>query len=432
MTDEQPHSKNERAWALLFEKYNILPRLAAAPYVEISATEINTVREARLMTKFDHSCQLPSLFQKYKLAILPLSRGSYALGRFVIFHTFEKIIDPTATKRVAYPVFLESLTYNTITSEAAAIHVAYAAGILADFTHEPELHPTISGRMGTEVFDFKIEQSNHSLQALHVENAQIEIDGGYESARALYLIEAKNHFADDFIVRQLYYPYRLWSERIKKPVRLIYLIYSDGSYWLYEYRFTEPLYYHSIECVRKRKYTLDDTLLSERDLEHLLQSTPIVAEDDALPFPQADSFERLINLCEILIQRGRLSKEAIAENYGFTYRQANYYVAAGKYLGWLAEQELEGEKNVILSSIGVECFQLPLALRRRRILATLLSHRLFREVLLLYLDQSVLLPIRPAVQKLLKKAMPTLSATTIDRRAYTLIAWVQWILDKIV
>lgn len=432
MTDEQPHSKNERAWALLFEKYNILPRLAVAPYVEISATEINTVREARLMTKFDHSCQLPSLFQKYKLAILPLSRGSYALGRFVIFHTFEKIIDPTATKRVAYPVFLESLTYNTITSEAAAIHVAYAAGILADFTHEPELHPTISGRMGTEVFDFKIEQSNHSLQALHVENAQIEIDGGYESARALYLIEAKNHFADDFIVRQLYYPYRLWSERIKKPVRLIYLIYSDGSYWLYEYRFTEPLYYHSIECVRKRKYTLDDTLLSERDLEHLLQSTPIVAEDDALPFPQADSFERLINLCEILIQRGRLSKEAIAENYGFTYRQANYYVAAGKYLGWLAEQELEGEKNVILSSIGVECFQLPLALRRRRILATLLSHRLFREVLLLYLGQSVLLPIRPAVQKLLKKAMPTLSATTIDRRAYTLIAWVQWILDKIV
>lgn len=432
MTDEQPHSKNERAWALLFEKYNILPRLAVAPYVEISATEINTVREARLMTKFDHSCQLPSLFQKYKLTILPLSRGSYALGRFVIFHTFEKIIDPTATKRVAFPVFLESLTYNTITSEAAAIHVAYAAGILADFTHEPELHPTISGRMGTEVFDFKIEQSNHSLQALHVENAQIEIDGGYESARALYLIEAKNHFADDFIVRQLYYPYRLWSERIKKPVRLIYLIYSDGSYWLYEYRFTEPLYYHSIECVRKRKYTLDDTLLSERDLEHLLQSTPIVAEDDALPFPQADSFERLINLCEILIQRGRLSKEAIAENYGFTYRQANYYVAAGKYLGWLAEQELEGEKNVILSSIGVECFQLPLALRRRRILATLLSHRLFREVLLLYLGQSVLLPIRPAVQKLLKKAMPTLSATTIDRRAYTLIAWVQWILDKIV
>lgn len=432
MADEQPLSKNERAWALLFEKYNILPRLASAPYVEIAASEINTVREARLMTKFDHSYQLPPLFQKYKLAILPLSRGSYALGRFATFHAFEKILDPTATKRVAFPAFLESLTYNTITSESAAIHVAYAAGILADFTHEPELHPTISGRMGTEIFDFQIEQSNHSLQSLHVENAQIEIDGGYESERALYLIEAKNHFADDFIVRQLYYPYRLWSARVKKPVRLIYLIYSDGSYWLYEYRFTEPLYYHSIECVRKRKYTLDDTLLSERDLEHLLQNTPIVSEDEALPFPQADSFERLINLCEILMQRGKLSKEEIAENYGFAYRQANYYVAAGRYLGWFAEQEFEGEKSVVLSSAGVECFQLPLSLRRRRILATLLSHRLFREVLQLYLAQSVLVPIRPAVQKLLRTAMPTLSATTIERRAYTLIAWVQWILDKIV
>ena len=60
MADEQPLSKNEHAWALLFEKYNILPRLASAPYVEIAASEINTVREARLMTKFDHSYQLPN------------------------------------------------------------------------------------------------------------------------------------------------------------------------------------------------------------------------------------------------------------------------------------------------------------------------------------------------------------------------------------
>lgn len=431
MADEPSTTKNERAWNSLFEKYHILSRLATMPYIEIAANEINTVREARLMTKFDHSYQLPPLFQQYKLAILPLSRGLYALGRFSTFHKIEKIIDQTVTKRVAFPSFLESLSYNSITSESAAIQVAYAAGILADFTKENQLHPTISGRMGTGEFDFQIALCNQSLQTLHIANAQVEIDGGYESEGALYLIEAKNHLADDFIVRQLYYPYRLWRERVQKPVRLIYLLYSDGAYWLYEYRFAEPLYYNSIVCVRKQKYVLDDTLLSQRELENLLVNTPIVTEDATLPFPQADSFERLINLCEILSRQEILSKEEIAANYGFTERQASYYVAAGRYLGWLEERELNGEKRIALSHEGNQCFQLSLAARRRRILAAVLSHQLFRDVLLFYLKEAVNIPVLQTVRNLLKQTMPTLSDSTIERRAHTLIAWVQWILGKI-
>ena len=42
---------------------------------------------------------------------------------------------------------------------------------------------------------------------IKVNNSQIEIDGGYEGAESLTIIEAKNNIADDFIVRQLYYPY---------------------------------------------------------------------------------------------------------------------------------------------------------------------------------------------------------------------------------
>lgn len=432
MADEQLPTKNQRAWIRLFEKYHVLQRLASAPYVEITASEINTEREARLMTKFDHSYQLPPLFQQYKLTILPLTRGSYAIGRFNTFHLFEKILDLTAPRRVAFPAFLESLTYNSINSEAAAIHVAHASGILADFTQEQQLHPTVSGRMGTEAFDFQIGTHDQLVQTLHATNVQVEIDAGYESDRALYLLEAKNHFAGDFIVRQLYYPYRLWRERVNKPVRLIYQIYSDGTYWLYEYRFTDPLNYNSITCLRKQKYILDDTLLSLRELGALLHKTAVVPEDSTLPFPQADKFERLINLCEVLETQSVLNKEEIAENYDFTPRQANYYVAAGRYLGWLEECELNGERGVRLSHDGQECFQLSLAARRRRIIEDVLRHQLFRDVLLFYLQESVNVPVRRTVHKLLQKAMPSLSTATIERRGYTLIAWVQWILDKIV
>ena len=431
MSVEVTPTKNERAWNQLFIQNNYLLNLEQTPYIEVTANQINTVREARLMTKFDHSCQLPSLFQKYHLSILPLSRGAYALGRFNLFHPFEQFLPQHQTIRIAFPAYLESLNDHTINSEAVAIHVAYAAKILNDFTNETALYPTISGRMGAGEFDFLITDTNKTMLTLHVENAQIEIDAGYESDKALYLIEAKNHLADDFIVRQLYYPYRLWSERVKKPVRLLYLVYSDGIYYLYEYAFTDPRCYNSIYCVKKQRYVLDDGLLSLTELKRLLTSTPLVLESDREPFPQADSFERLINLCEILLEQEHLSKEDIAENYGFAYRQANYYVAAGRYLGWLEEREFNGQKEIMLSPKARTCFQLPLAARRRRIIASILEHELFRNGLELFFHDATTVPILTAVCTLLQKAMPTLSPVTTKRRAYTLIAWVRWILDKI-
>lgn len=65
-------SKNDIAWEKIFEKYCILDRLANNERVSISSAEVNDFREARLMTKFDHRSQLPELFAKHKLSILPL------------------------------------------------------------------------------------------------------------------------------------------------------------------------------------------------------------------------------------------------------------------------------------------------------------------------------------------------------------------------
>ena len=78
-------SKNDAAWEKLFQTHNIIERVNRDGVYEISAVSINKRREARLMTKFDHHIQLPTLFQKHTFTIQPNSRGIYLIGRFASY-----------------------------------------------------------------------------------------------------------------------------------------------------------------------------------------------------------------------------------------------------------------------------------------------------------------------------------------------------------
>ena len=69
-------TKNDIAWEQLFDKYDILSHIEREIAVEITASQINEFREARLMTKFDHR-EIFQSFSKNHLSILPISRGSY-------------------------------------------------------------------------------------------------------------------------------------------------------------------------------------------------------------------------------------------------------------------------------------------------------------------------------------------------------------------
>ena len=60
-------SKNDIAWNSLFEKFNIINQIEKNGSFEITSEQINDVRQARLMTKFDHKSQLPEIFAKNNL-----------------------------------------------------------------------------------------------------------------------------------------------------------------------------------------------------------------------------------------------------------------------------------------------------------------------------------------------------------------------------
>ena len=49
-----------------FEKHGILEKIEKHGVFEITSSQINKFREARLMTKFDHRKNLPEIFKKHK------------------------------------------------------------------------------------------------------------------------------------------------------------------------------------------------------------------------------------------------------------------------------------------------------------------------------------------------------------------------------
>jgi len=375
-----PNSLNDIKWQEIFDKFRVLDIVSRENSFEITSAQINEFgREARLMTKFDHKSQLPKLFADNHLSILPISRGGYVIGNFETFCGFNT--DHVDISPFKFPTFLESIDHKDITSEAAAINCAFVSNILHDFSEEESLFPTVSGRMGSGAFSFDIN-SPHGLFKVEVKNSQVEIDAGYEGDSSLLLIEAKKDISDDFLVRQLYYPYRIWNGKIHKQVRSVFLTYTNGTFHLREYKFTDVNHYNSLVLVKHKKYVIQESGFNAQILAEMLDSTEIVSEP-RIPFPQADNFERIINLCELLTQKEFLSNEEITEKYEFATRQTNYYASAANYLGLVKTERDPPTKRTewLLTEKGKQIFGLILPERQKEFVKLIVSHSVFRECL---------------------------------------------------
>ncbi|MPM06370.1 hypothetical protein SDC9_52669 [bioreactor metagenome] len=422
-------SRNDSAWEQLFKKHDILKVVSDSGYATISATSINEFREARLMTKIDHKSQLPKPFAANKLSILPTSRGNYIIGAFETFCSFNN--DDVAVTKFEFPAFLESLDYKNISSEATAINCAFVSKILHDFTLEENLWPTVSGRMGSSVFDFEINSASGRFR-IDVGNSQVEIDGGYEGDESLNLIEAKNYISDDFLVRQLYYPYKLWTGKINKRVRPIFLTYSNGVFHLREYEFSDINHYNSLVLLKHKKYAIQDDTFNIETIERIIETTPENPEPH-VPFPQADSFERVINLCELLNQKYSVLKEDITQNYDFEWRQTDYYSNAGKYLG-LIDTDHDDNKQPIcfLTEKGKRLFSLNLSDRQKALAKIIISFAAFKKSLKLYLTKGEM-PSKHEIVEIMKqsKLYNIESDATYHRRASTICGWINWIVGQI-
>lgn len=424
-----PKTKNDIAWEQIFDRYNIINGIANSGYFEISSEQINEFREARLMTKFDHKSNLPQLFEKNKLSILPITRGSYIIAPFEAYHKIEK--SDHQIHKLNFPDYIQSIDYENITSEATAINTAYVSGILADFTSDEGLLPTVSGRMSSNEFDFHIKSTmNNGSILIKVLNSQIEIDGGYEGINSLTIIEAKNSISDDFLIRQLYYPYRLWKKQLHKPVRPVFLIYSNGIFSLYEYSFEELDNYNSLVLVKQKNYTVEPDEITFDDVCQVFSCVGRVSEPYGIPFPQANSFKRVINLCELLYENNLLTRDEITYKYDFDVRQTNYYTDACRYLGLIEKEREDGSVKYFLTEKGRSLFGINIRVRNLKLTEWILEHKPFYLTFKSYLE-SLEMPSRSEIVEIMKVSdlFNVESESTYFRRASTISGWLNWIMD---
>ncbi len=256
-------TKNDVAWEYLFDKHHILDEINSKGIYKISAKAINEKREARLMTKFDHSAQLPKIFQQHKLSIQPDSRSTYVIGRFDSYRKLpkrEELYRKSSVKieAVDLPEHITTLDPKNIRSEATALLCAYNAGIINDLLEQEVIKFTIAGRMSTGKFSYSINDSRQKTSyQINVDNSQCEIDGGFEGDDILAIIEAKNSSVDNFLIRQLFYPYKLWIKKTSKQVIPIFLSYFDNIFSFYIYRFEDDENYNSIKLIKQKRYPLN-------------------------------------------------------------------------------------------------------------------------------------------------------------------------------
>jgi len=429
----EPSITIDDAWEGLFKKFDILNKIDRDGIFFISADKIRaSKKEPRLMAKFDNEESLPIIFKANQLAILPITRGSYAIGRFKAWHKFKRSCSPDPSI-FPLPDYIKSLRTDPVRSEAHAINYAYASGIIQDFMGEKLVIPTVAGRMGSGDFDFKIYNQNPALDSqIKVCRAQIEIDGAYEGEESLIVIEAKNNInIDNFIIRQIYYPYRLWESKIQKPVRPVFMTYSNGIFTFREYKFRDKLHYNSLVLERHAVYSTEPTGIQAEEILSIVKKTAILKKPRAT-FPQADRFERVINLCELLHQQ-EMDREGIAHNYDFVLRQANYYTDAAIYLGLIEKDDRQQTVCYRLTREGKRILGLNHKQRQLAYCKCILSNPVFNVLMQRWLENPHKPPTNEEIVTVMRSSnIPAIrAASTYGRRATTVKCWLDWMMNLI-
>jgi hypothetical protein len=229
------------------------------------------------------------------------------------------------------------------------------------------------------------------------------------------------------MTRQLYYPLRTLQTKTAKNVNTLYLVYSNGIFYIYEYIFEDMLSYNSIVINKHSRYSVEDTLIEISEIEQVLNNVSI-RDEPKISFSQADKFERVINICEIL-SHGNLNRDDITSGYEFDARQTNYYTDAARYLGLIEKIYIDRKPNYFLSDSGVRILGMPYKARQLEFCKIILSHRIFNSILGLYLESGELPERQIIIEHMHQSNLYNIEGgSTYYRRSSTITSWLNWII----
>lgn len=419
--------QNDLAWEQVFESRNLLHFIEENGFAEVSAEELKVYREPRLMAKIDHANNRPAIMKKYDLTIFSVSNSRYRIGPYDLFQPLPEWKEPGREARVMkVPSDLQTLDIENITSENAVLYSALSSGMIEDFTGE-SVQPTVSGRMRTGKFQFSIHNRKLGNHLVEIDRAQVEIDAGLEGEKAFYLLEIKNHISQDFNRRQLYFPMSLWKQKIDKPIRTVFLTFSNDVFDFYEFWWPDARNMSSGELISQKRYVFENRKnetfsLYEWALGEEQKKSQIISD---APYPQADNFERVIDLVSFLIDAPR-SVDDLAEHYDFDPRQSDYYFNAARFLG-LAKYA--SDKQRVPTDKAIEIYKLNPKQKYMELGKILLNFASVRRTYLRLKQESNFLNIE-LVMELVKSSGEANSIgeeSTLRRRSQTIASWANWL-----
>ncbi|MDZ7860652.1 MAG: hypothetical protein U5O15_08335 [Candidatus Krumholzibacteriota bacterium] len=415
-------TKNQKAWKEIDKHLNLIEKIEEQGIYKISSTEIKDIsnREPRLMAKFDHSENRPEIFKENDISILPVARKDYVLLKFnsyceVKYSDKNRMIDSSIIDDY------ETIDLKSITSEDNAIVISDISKMLSEFLDD-EIKFTARGKFGTDDFKFKVKTFDRDRE-ITVSKTGAELDAGFEGDQ-FYIVEAKIGKVNDFNIRQLYYPYRHWMSRINKNVIPVFFSYSDGVFSFWKFEFVEYDNFNSIVLLSRANFLFQEEIQPIPD--EILDIKDFLPIDPAsIPFPQADDFEKVINIME-LVKSDVNSKEDFADYFSFDPRQADYYYNAAKYLELVTK-----EKGIVcLTELGEELVKLPRSKRHEGLIRQIFKHKVFYDSFnaLKSGDESI-----EAITEIMRKNSVLNGGTesTLRRRASTILSWCRWIEEKI-
>lgn len=425
-------SKNDDAWESVFDKLELENKLASQKFLYVTANDLKKYgeREPRLMAKLDTKNTRPEIFKNHDLTIFPVKNGEYVIFEdtdLKSYYNFDSWDDVTITEYTSSIDVNKFQTFpaNKEFSESQALDFAYLTSLLRTFTGEDELYLTIRGRLWSTSFNYDIPKHNHTVDVTKV---QIEVDAGYESPERIYLIEAKIGKRDNFHIRQLYYPYKDWSNRTTKEIIPIFFTYTNGLYYLTQFEFGDN--FDDVSVVKNECFIINESLATSVDLKQLLKSISVEGETIDVPYPQADDLDKVIDIVKN-IRVGYDNKFDIASYFDFDERQGDYYANAAIYLGLL--KRMAGKHPTFgLTDLGLKLVNCSERKKRNQIvLEQMLKKPTLNESLSYLIDNDFDFESDSLKNNIISsiKRHTKYSGTTPSRRASTVKAWLRWI-DK--
>lgn len=253
---------SNKAWQKIFHDYNINNHDFETGPFELTADQIKASckgfdqtkdKEPRIICKQDTRSDRPSVFINKGLFILPKHNGQYYIIKGEGYVDVPDITEPIQDYHSKLDFELESSKVGD--SEMQFLDFAYANSLIRTFMRDPSLVLTIRGRKFTPEFTCFVGNNE-----LNISSVQTEVDAGYEGRNSIVLIEAKNFSATNVIIRQLYFPFRQWTEKTKKTVYPVFfekrVINKENIYYIWQFKFTDINNYNSIKLEKSGRFRI--------------------------------------------------------------------------------------------------------------------------------------------------------------------------------